>query len=247
MDVRIRERRADVRRQQRRRRLRRTMALTALAAVLALIWAVERSSLVALDHVRVEGNAQVSSEDILTAAQLAEGTSTLRLDLDGADERITALPGIASAIVERVDAVTVRIVVVERVAELRLQTPTQEWLVDGEGVVFAAGNGPRSMPVVLLEHEVSLGDTAAEAGLADVMAVHAGLSGPLRARVTAYRIERSGEVALLLEGNLVAVLGDAADLDEKIRAVGAILAEIEGTAVTRIDVRVPSRPTVSED
>ena len=246
MDVRIRERRADVRRQERRRRLRRTMALTAVVAVLIVIWAVERSSLVALDHVRVEGNAQVSTNDILAAARLEEGTSTLRLDLAGADARITAMPGIASALVERVDAVTVRIVVVERVAELRLQTPTREWLVDGEGVVFAAGDGPRSMPVALLEREVSLGDTADEAGLADVMAVHAGLSGPLRARVTAYRIERSGDVALLLEGNLVAVLGDATDLDEKIRAVGALLAEIEGTNVTRIDVRVPSRPTVSE-
>jgi hypothetical protein len=74
--------------------------------------------------------------------------------------------------------------------------------------------------------------------------VHAGLSGPLRARVTAYRVE-GDDVTLLLEDNLVARLGDATQLDEKVRAVGALLAEIEGTDATQIDVRVPSRPVVS--
>lgn len=245
MDVRFEQRRAGIRRQNRRRRLRRTLALLAVAALLGVLWAIERSPLVALENVIVEGDRHVPENEIVAAADLDLGTSTLRLDLGGAEERVTALPAIRRATVVRVDAVTVRIEVVERVAELRLHTPTRKWLVDGDGVVIAAGDGPTVMPVVLFDHEVALGQTADESGLVDVMTVHDGLSGPLRSRVTAYRADPNGDVALLLEGDLVAVIGDATELDEKIRAVGALLEEIEGTDVTQIDVRVPSRPTVS--
>lgn len=244
MDERIAQRRVRVRRQQRRMRLRRTMVLASVLFAGLALWAVERSSLVALANIVIEGNVSVSDEEILDAAALELGTSTLRLDLDVATERVTAMPAIAEVAIGRVDAVTVRIEVVERVAELRLQTPTRSWLVDGHGVVFAAGEGPGSMPVVLLGHEVVLGADASEAGLEDAVAVHAGLSGPLRARVTAYRVE-ADEVTLLLEGNLVARFGDASQLEEKVRAVGALLIEIEGTDATQIDVRVPSRPVVS--
>jgi len=245
MDVRFQQRRAGIRQQERKRRLRRTLTLLAIAALVGVLWAIERSPLVALDTILVEGNQRVAEEEILEAAHLDLGTSTLRLDLGGAQQRVTSLAPIKEATVERVDAVTVRITVVERVAQVRLHTPTRKWLVDGDGVVFAAGEGPGAMPVILFDHEVALGQTPEETGLVDVMAVHAGLSGPLQARVTAYRTAPNGDVALLLEGDLVAVLGDASELDEKIRAVGALLDEIEGTNVTRIDVRVPSRPTVS--
>lgn len=245
MDERIAQRRARVRRQQRKVRLRRTIVLGSVLVAGLALFALERSSLVALANIVVEGNVDVTDEEILDAADLPLGTSTLRLDLDGATQRVSAMPAIAETTIARVDAVTVRIEVVERTAELRLQTPTTSWLVDGHGVVFAAGEGPGGMPVVLLGHEVELGEEADEAGLEDAVAVHAGLSGPLRARVTAYRVDDDEGVTLLLEGNLVARFGDSTQLDEKVRAVGALLAEIEGTDATQIDVRVPSRPVVS--
>jgi cell division protein FtsQ len=244
MDERIAQRRARVRRQQRKIRLRRTIVLVSILVFGVAAWAVERSSLVALANVIVEGNVDLTDQEVLAVADLELGTSTLRLDLDGATQRVTDLPAVAEATITRVDAVTVRIEISERIAELRLQTPTRSWLVDEHGVVFAAGEGPATMPVVLLDHEVVLGADAVETGLADAVAVHAGLSGPLRARVTAYRVE-GDDVTLLLEDNLVARLGDATQLDEKVRAVGALLAEIEGTDATQIDVRVPSRPVVS--
>lgn len=247
MDVRFQDRRASVRRQQRQRRLRRTLLLVAVAALVVIVWVVERSPLVGLATVLVEGNEAVTDQVIIDAADLALGTSTLRLDLGAATARVAQLAPIETATIDRLDAVTVRIRVVERVAELRLHTPAKKWLVDAAGVVFAAGEGPGSMPVVLVGHEVRRGATATEAGLVDVLAVHSGLTGPLRSRVGAYRIEDNGDVALLLEGNLVALLGDGSELEAKVRALGALLDEIEGTDVTTIDVRVPDRPTVSEN
>ena len=70
------------------------------------------------------------------------------------------------------------------------------------------------------------------------------LPGALRARVTSYLAVGADDVDLLLEDGIVAHLGRAERMDEKARALGALLEDLRGRAVDAIDVRAPSRPVV---
>src|SRR5688500_6055513 len=114
MDVRIAERRDVVRKTTRRRRLRRTIIVASLVAIAVTAFAIERSSLVELREVRVEGVERLDADDVRAAARLSIGTSTVRLRLGDVRARVEALPLVDSATVRRVDALTVVIEVHER-------------------------------------------------------------------------------------------------------------------------------------
>jgi len=86
----------------------------------------------------VEGRRRTSQDDIRMALDIHRGDSIFALDLDGAKNRLEALPWVAKAAVERRLPGTV-------VAELTEREPIGRWseggktaLVDRSGVVFAA-------------------------------------------------------------------------------------------------------------
>ena len=120
VDERIAARRREVREDRRRRRLRRTI-MVAVALVLVVVGVlVERSSLVALAEVRVTGTERLDVRTVRRAADLELGTSTLRLPLGEARERVEALPLVASAEVRRLDPLTVLVEVTERLSLIHI-------------------------------------------------------------------------------------------------------------------------------
>ncbi len=247
VDDRIAERRAEVRRENRTRRLRRTVTVLLFLLLVAGAWLVERSSLVALAEVQVAGTQRLAPSEVLGVAGFELGTSVVRLDLDGAAERVEALPMVANADVRLVGPITVRIEVVERVPALVGELRGDAVLVDTEGVVVAEARDDALTVVRLASGRLpSVGtrlDAASALGAAHL--VWQGLSGPLRAEVERIEARSAEDVDLLLASGTRVRMGRADLLAEKVRSLGALLEELAGERVAVIDVRAPRNPVVS--
>jgi cell division protein FtsQ len=250
IDERIAERRAEVRDDRRRTRLRRTLVLLALVLVAAGLVAIERSPLVGLEEVRVAGTDRLDTATVLDAADLDLGTSTLRLRLGDAADRVTALPLVREASASRVDPLTVQIEVVEREPVLNATGDDITRLVDRDGIVIAEGRLDALPEIRLPAAPPAVGRTVGEdPALANAHHAWRGLGGPLRTEVQRFDADGSDDLTLQLERGLEVRFGRAQRLDEKVRALGAILGDLESEGsgadeVAVIDVRAPGAPVV---
>lgn len=246
VDERIAARRAEVRDERRRRRLRRTVLVVVLLALLVVGVLVERSSLVALAEVQVTGTERLDAATVREAADLEIGTSTLRLPLDEARERVEALPLVHTADVSRVDPLTVRIDVIERRPAAVLRRGAAAVLVDAEGVVVARGEED-GLPVIELGRgslpEPGEGVASVPAA-ANAHATLTQLPGPVRSLVSIYLAREDDELDLQLATGITVRFGRADRVAEKARALGAVLEDLGEQPVESIDVRAPSRPVV---
>lgn len=246
VNERIAARRAEVRAGRRRRRLRRTMVLVGLAVVVAGLVALERSSLVALVEVEVVGLERLERADVLAAAEVRPGMSVLRIRRNAVRERVEALPLVDQARVERLGALGLRIEVDEADPAVTATFGDRSVLVGTDGLVLGEGEAPGT-PVVVLSGPVPRPGTTVDdmPSLAAAHAVVLGLPGPLGALVEHVRAVASDDVRLVLEGGVVVRWGDESRADEKARALGAVLEDLDGRPVTTIDVRAPMAPTVT--
>lgn len=245
MDSRIARRRAEVRQQRMRRRRRRTVIAVFIGLLIAGAIALERSPLMALAEVEVSGARHVPADTVRDVAALPLGTSTLRLDLGAAERRIEGLAWVESVDIRRRDPLTVHIAVRERRPALTLRTPGGSALIDGEGILLERGSDD-ALPVLSLPNgrlpeqgERIDEDPAAANGLA----VYRGLPGPLRPEVARIEARAADEADLILRSGTTVRFGRADRVDEKARALGALLGELQDPVAT-IDVRAPSNPVV---
>jgi cell division protein FtsQ len=250
IDQRIAERRAEVRGNRRRTRLRRTLILLVVLLLGTGLAAVERSALVGLEEVRVLGTERLAVETVLDAADLDLGTSTLRLRLTDAAERVTGLPLVREAQASRIDPLTVQIQIVEREPVLNVTGGDVTRLVDRDGVLIAEER-LEGLPEIRLDDEPPPvgGGVADDPALANAHLAWRGLGGPLRTEVQRFDAVGPDELSLQLASGIEVRFGRAHRLDEKVRALGAILGDLESqrtfaTDVAIIDVRAPGAPVV---
>lgn len=251
IDDRIAERRARVRDDRRRARLARTVWTLVAVLVLAGLVVVERSTLVALAEVQVSGTERLAEEAVRAASGLEPGTSTLRLRLGHAEERIEdQLPLVRSAQARRLDPLTVVLAVEERQPALVVVGEGLRRYVDRDGVLIDEVGEEESpaagLPVVELPGPPpEVGATADDdPTLANALAAWRGLSGSLRAEVVRYRAAGPDELTLTLSSGIDVRFGRAVRVDEKVRALGAVLADVGDTPIELIDVRAPGAPVV---
>lgn len=245
IDGRIAERRREVRQERQRRRRRRTLLVLLTLAIVAALIVIERSTLVALDEVRVVGAERLTEEEVRASAGLELGTSTLRLRLGEAEERVAALPLVAAVEAQRRDPLTVEIAIQERVPALAVVGGGTAVLVDREGMVMVEEE-LSGLPVVELSGTPPTpGErVAAHPALANAHAAWRGLSGPLRAQVVRYVADAEDQLTLQLERGIEVRFGRAERVDEKVRALGRILEDVGATPIHAIDVRAPRAPVV---
>jgi cell division protein FtsQ len=246
VDDRIAERRRQVRADRRRRRLRRTITVAVLLVLLSVAVLVEPLGPDDLDLGQGDQRAALDEDVVIETADLPIGTSTLRLRLGAVEDRVRALPLVADVEATRLDPLTVRLTVTERTPVLVLVAGDSGRLVDADGVVLAAGVEEALLPVAL-PAGVALPPPGGElpAGAVEAVAVVTGLSGPLLADVVSVEVTGDGEVDLLRRDGIRVRMGSADRLDEKLRALGAVLEDLRDTEVAVIDVRAPSTPSVS--
>ncbi|MEY3020456.1 MAG: hypothetical protein RLZZ272_1440 [Actinomycetota bacterium] len=245
MDGRFAERRRAVRGERRRARLRRTLIGATLVAIVIALAVIERGPLVALEWVEVVGTVRLDPAEVRTAAGLEEGTSIVRLRLGAARERVVALPLVRAADVSRTGVRSVRVLVEERQAVVEVRGGGVQRLVDREGVVIASGTDPTLTEVRLADAPPAVGGRASEVpALAAAMTVWRGVSGPVRADLERIEALVEDDVVLLLVDGTRVRLGRADRLDEKVRALGAILEDVGDVPVAVIDLRSPTAPVV---
>lgn len=245
IDERFAERRREVRRERRDTRRRRTGTVVVVVLLLAALVAVERSPLVGLESVEVTGTDRLEEAAVLEAADLELGTSTLRLRLDRVEDRVEALPLVLEAEARRADPLRVHIDVTERVPVLVGRAGGQEVLVDRSGQVIAAG-AIDELPVIEAVGDLPApGERGPEGGPVDVaVTTWRGLSGPLRSEVVRYEPGTGEDLDLQLRSGVTVRFGRPERIDEKVRALGAVLEDVGDTDVSAIDVRAPARPVV---
>ncbi len=252
IDEKIAERRASVRDDRRRSRLRRTITLGVVLVLIAVLVAVERSALVGLEEVQVAGTERLTPDEVREAAALELGTSTLRLGLSSATDRVTALPLVRRAEAGRLDPLTVRIEIEERTPRIVAAGGDERRLLDAEGIVIDEVDAEGDAELVASLPEIHLPGAPPAVGerveddqtLANAHAAWSGLSGPIRAEVV--RLDAAGpdELTLQLRAGIAVRFGRAERVAEKVRALGAVLEDIGDTPIEMIDVRAPRAPVV---
>lgn len=248
VDGRIAERRAEVRAARRRARLHRTLLVVVVLVLLgALAW-FARSEHAQVRSVTVEGAELLAVDEVVEASGVVLGDSALTLWPPRVELAVERLPLVRMADVSRRRLRDVVVTVLERAPVYTVTYRGVTTLVDRDGVLIARGDDPRLPSLRLVTAPPSPGGTVVEhAALANAHRVWTGLSGPIRSRVVAMAAPDEDGLELTLDDGMVVRFGRAELMEEKVRALGAVLDDVAGTEVTLVDVRVPGFPIVRVD
>jgi len=248
IDPRIRARRVAVKRAEGRKRLRWILLGLGIVAVAGGTWLVTRSALLDVDHFQVNGLTQHSEAIVVESAAIDRGAPLLDINLGAVASRVEAIPWVKSAHSARQWPGTVRIDVVERVATAML--PAGEGLyalIDESGVVldeFPVESAP-DLPIIDLEFVAETG-AVVESALPGLDVVGE-MPSDLRPWVQKILVDPdSGKLGLDLVGSATVDLGDRSHLADKMNSLRSVLAGVDLTCVTSIDVSVADLPTVKE-
>ncbi len=234
------------------RRRRRQVLVGALVVVGAVaLYLVARSPLFGLSAVRVEGGSAETRAAVLAAAGLRTGEAYLSIHPNQVAVRVGALPSVATVRVRRAYPSSLRIIVTERRATASVSSSGSYWLVAADGVVLqrlsARQPGLPFVANVPLPRGVRPG-TRLPAGnpLANALTALGGMDPALRKQVTGVTAGSIDGLQFRLGGGAVVLYGIAEQQAAKDTAVLLIQRRLreEGKEVVRVDVRVPSTPTV---
>jgi cell division protein FtsQ len=247
-DPRIAARRIEVKRTEGRKRLRRLLVGMAALAAIAAAGLSTRTPLLDVDHVRITGAERVPADELAAIANdagVARGEPLVQVDSGDVEDALEALPGIASADVQRRWPGTVAIHVVERAPVASITTPGGVAVVAADGVVLDVLPAAPVWAVALDGVSVDP-EPGARVDAPELLEVAAALPPALAAEVVA--VATAGpELQLRLRDpeGAVARLGDVDELDDKLVAVATALDQIELACLLTIDARVPSAPAVT--
>jgi hypothetical protein len=200
-------------------------------------------------EVRVEGNLQVASGDVVAGLGLAPGTSILEADLADLSRRLRQNPWIKEAQVRRQLPITLIIHVVERVPEA-VFVADRRYLLSADGVILSEleGDDLPTLPILraATPRRVAPGERILSSEMAQGLSVWRQFQ-----LANAVQGERAHEIAMASDGSYVVNLGGempairlrAQELEEQFRRLGAALAA-SGSALAQfadVDLRFRDR------
>lgn len=239
VDPRIAARRDGVAQARRARLRRRLVALAVVVALVVAAGAVTRSALLDVDEVLVSGTQQADAADIAAASGIAPGTPLVGLDLDQALARVRAEPWVLDATIDRTWSGTVSLAIVERRPVATINAGEGGWLlVDGERRIVAASTDAPALPIVDGVGVAAVGDVLAPEAQA-ALDVAGALTPSLRTRVAVVNGADPDEVQLTLQPSGTVRFGPATRIDERIRSLQTVFAEVDLVCLQTIDLRVP--------
>lgn len=206
-----------------------------LALLVALVWVVFFSSLLAVRTVAVDGVPQAEQPGIAALAAIPPGTPLARVDADAVVHRVSQRPTVSRVSVQRSWPSTIVIHATPRVPALIIRNPRgQLQVVDPGGVVYATVSAPpRGVPVATAASDAALSKDALTAALSVVTV----LPESLRAQVHDVRVTGADLVTFAL-GRTTVVWGGAAAPHRKLAIVEALL---RGRPAL-VDVSAPDTP-----
>jgi hypothetical protein len=270
IDPRIRQRRAEVRRQEGRHRLRILLTVTVAITVVAAALGVLHTPLFKVRHLRLSGaDPALPAATLLRAAGLQGQVLMVDVSSKADAARLERLPTVATATVVRQWPGTVRVSVTARTGVAVIGSGSTRSLLDRTGRVLAAGvtsgtglpvleapvpvpavggwlhggAGPGAAALAATEPGRSAPAATPANALAAELALAAALGPATAPRVQAIAVTpQVGLVATV--GPLTAIFGDTSDMAAKVAGLAAVLAHGALAGVTLIDLRVPDRPAL---
>ena len=220
--------------------------LASAVAVLVLCVTLYRSPLFTITRVEVVGAKRLSVARVEKLARVPADATLIRFPASEVAARVSTDPWVESVTVSRVFPDTMQIRIVERVPVALVDAGASFWLVDASGM-FIAKRSPDETATLPVVREVPglapKGGVKTESEpLRNALAVLAGISPELRARVKSVTAPDVDETTLYTSDRVEIVIGRATELAKKDALARRILSELAGRVVS-IDVRVTGRPT----
>ncbi len=204
------------------------IGLCALAAV--VVWLVWFSSVLSVRDVRVVGVTDERAAEVLSAAAVPTGVPLARLDAGAAEQRVRALPWVASAEVRRGWPTEAVIAVTLREPVAVLESDPRRQAVDADAVVFELDQVlPRKLPKIRAEG----------AALEAAVAVLQSLPDDIRDRVVTVVATTRDDVDLLLRSGDEVRWGNASQPEMKAEVLRVLLKR----KADMYDVSAPELPT----
>lgn len=250
------KRAADSKRDERERRLRSqrrrlylkfaVIGLT-VAGLAAGVVSIYRSEVFLIEQVEIAGNQHLRADEITGVAAMPQGSTLLRFPGTEMKERLEADPWIEAATVTRDFPDTLVIRVVERIpVALVDRGDATFWLVDGDGYMITESAPDTETAMIVIRDVAGLdpqpGKKTLSEPLLNALAVWAGMSDELRARVRAISAASIDKTALITTDDIEVFVGSAEDIETKDVVARRILEE-EAGKVVYINVRTVDRPT----
>jgi cell division protein FtsQ len=229
------------------KRLQRRLLLTA-AAILLLgsgyqFW-LRDSSLVAVERVTVTGLTTSDSERVRVALGAASRTmTTLHVDHEALERAVAGFPVVRELEVTTDFPDRLRIHVVEHVPAAVAVGDGGRVAVAGDGTILHGLPVEKRLPTVEVDGAIGVEHLRDSTALASA-AIAGTAPAALRGRIAEVGKDGElGQVAQLREGPEL-IFGDAERVRAKWAAASRVLADLEASGATYIDVRIPGRPAV---
>ena len=214
------------------------------AGLLAYLCARE-TSVFAVTSIRISGAPPRVAAHVRAALAPLEGRSLVALDRGAVENRLSSLPDVAAATVDRDFPHTLRVAVVPAHSIAVLRRGPSAWIVSSDGrVIRAAGRlASPKLPRIWVQGAATV-DEGAAVGDPDAARALAALATARRARFTA-RIATvraaEHELTFVLVSGLELRFGDPVDLPLKLAVAEHLVPLVQG-ASGYLDVTVPERP-----
>jgi len=221
------------------------LAFGLLAAGLLAYLGARETSLFAVQSIRISGAPPRVASHVRAALAPLEGRSLVGLDRNAVERRLSSLPDVAAATVDRDFPHTLRVAVIPAHSIAVLRRGPSAWIVSSDGrVIRTAGRlASPKLPRIWVRRGVTV-DQGTAVGDTDAARAIAALATARRARFTA-RIgtvrAADHELTFVLASGLELRFGDAVDLPLKLAVAKRLLLPVQG-AGAYVDVTVPERP-----
>lgn len=254
INPRIRERLVAVRRAQGRKRLKIVGGIVGIVAVVALAAGLARSPLLAVQHVKVTGDAHTPRASVLAVTALDRHPQMIDLSSGRLRHELMALPWVASASIQRRWPATVEIRLLERVPVAQVAGARgQPAIVDRDGRVLASGPAADAGALPALNGAGKAGPpgsfltpaTGAPAALALVVATQTALSPASPYQLQGVDIGSDGTLQARLTPHVTVLFGSTDDLAAKLLSLRTLLEQVAMRGPVTLDVRVPTSPVLT--
>lgn len=223
------------------------VVLLALGGVLVQgLVALGESPALKLEEYEVTGNQRVSEEEIIEVAAVEPGRHLLTVSTSQVVERLLGIPWIRKARVERILPSKLRILVVERTARVVVPGPGGSYLVDSQGLVLQQGQEDLVTLVDLPVAQLTPGERIDHPVFDHAWGAYESLPEQVKVMVTSISASTVDQVKFNLNGGPEIFYGAAEQMEQKNRAIEAMLEQLAGRAsrAVTVDVRVPSHPVL---
>ena len=214
------------------------------AGLLAYVCARE-TSVFAVRSIQINGAPPRVAEHVRAALAPLEGRSLVTLNRNAVENKLSSLPDVAAATVDRDFPHTLRVAVIPAHSIAVLRRGPSAWIVSSDGrVIRTAGRlASPKLPRIWVRRTATV-DQGAAVGDADAARAIAALATARRARFTA-RIATvraaDDELTFVLVSGLELRFGDPVDLPLKLAVAKRLVPLVQGVS-SYVDVTVPERP-----